>query len=214
MKNKWTSIDFDNEEKLLDSIQDRDRRVLFYPAVGQMKTGEMVDLDISISPDNVFFPMRAMVIGRRTRPRGPANPSGIFLEVIEEDARRFDRLCAFAEGNWKPSKRRTSPRLRSMMPVTYYLDKSYHQGMAMDICSEGMFIQTNGMLPEIGHGIYVRMPTSPLWIPIRLSTRVCWIDPVDSRRGMGLYCFGSRWHLKRLRSMLHRLKSKKRISLR
>ncbi|MBW1810052.1 MAG: PilZ domain-containing protein [Deltaproteobacteria bacterium] len=173
-----------------------------------MKVGNLVDLEIAVGDSNVLFPMKAMVVARRTRPKGTKSPRGVFLEVIESDADRFKRLCAFADGQWKPGTRRTSPRLRADFPVTYYFQKKFFNGRVRDISQEGLFIRTDEPLSEIGQGVYVKLRPSRLWFPINLSARVCWIDEVDTRKGMGLYCFATPRGLKKLSALVYRLRRK------
>jgi hypothetical protein len=205
---RWTLLEYDSGVKLLESIEDREKRVLFYPAVGQMRAGQLVDIEIAVGDMNVLFPMKALVIARRTRPRGTSNPRGVYLEIIEEDSGRFVRLCEFADGSWQPGTRRSSPRLRSELPAKYFYAKQFHDGVILDISVEGLFLRSDGPLPQVGEGLYIRIRTTKLWFPISLSTRVCWIDSVDTRRGMGLYCFGPPRGLKRLAVFATRLRSR------
>jgi len=205
---KWTLLEFESEEKLSKCLEDREKNVLFYPSIGNMKVGNLVDLEIAVGDSNVLFPMKAMVVARRTRPKGTKSPRGVFLEVIESDADRFKRLCAFADGQWKPGTRRTSPRLRADFPVTYYFQKKFFNGRVRDISQEGLFIRTDEPLSEIGQGVYVKLRPSRLWFPINLSARVCWIDEVDTRKGMGLYCFATPRGLKKLSALVYRLRRK------
>ena len=208
MGQKWTLLEFETEQKLSRCLEDRDKSVLFYPSIGNMKVGNLVDLEIAVGDSNVLFPMKAMVVARRTRPKGTKSPRGVFLEIIESDIERFKRLCAFADGDWKPGTRRAYPRLRADFPVSYYFQKKFFKGEVRDISQEGLFIRTDEPLPELGQGVFVKLRPSRLWLPFSLSTRVCWIDEVDTRKGMGLYCFASPHGLKKLSALVNRLRRK------
>lgn len=203
---RWILLEYANEEKLASCLHDRDQFVLFYPAIGQMQTGQLVDIDVVVAGSNVQVPMRAVVVARRTRPRGSKNPRGVFLEVVPEDRGRYQRLCDFADGTWMPGTRRAEPRLRAALRVAYYLPPRFHRGTTLDISARGMFIRTDGPVPTIGNGIYLKLYRSRLWPPIRLSARICWIDEVDTRRGMGVNCFDSSRALQRLASLVRRLR--------
>jgi hypothetical protein len=205
---KWTLLEYGSREMLLKSIEDRENLVLFYPAVGQMQAGHLVDLDIAVGEMNVLFPMRATVIARRTRPRGTSKPRGVYLEVVAEDKMRFKRLCEFADELWEPGVRRSSPRLRTELRASYFIPKSYHQGTIQNICIEGLFLRTDGPLLSVGQGLFVKIKASTLSSWLGLECRVCWIDPVESRRGMGLYCFGPKRALKRLAALAARTRRK------
>jgi hypothetical protein len=206
VEHRWSLLEYESEERLRKCLEDRDKRVLFYPATGRMRVGQLVDIEVSVASSNVGVPMKAMVVARRVRPRGSQSPRGVYLEIIEEDAARFKRLCDLADGVWRPGTRRSAPRLKADIRVSYYLPPDFHAGETVDISERGMFVRTDGTLPKVGQGLYVRMHSSPLWFPISLSTRVCWIDSVDTRRGMGLFCFDSPRALKRLASLIRKLR--------
>jgi len=205
---RWTLLEFSSREMLSKSIEDRESLVLFYPAIGQMRAGQLVDLDIAVGDMNVLFPMRATVIARRTRPRGTSKPRGVYLEVIAKDRERFGRLCEFADGLWEPGVRRSSPRLRTEMRASYFIPDNLHPGTIQNMCVEGLFLRTDGPLLGVGQGLFVKIKPSGLSAWLRLECRVCWIDPVESRQGMGLYCFGPKRGLKRLAALASRTRRK------
>ncbi len=62
MGQKWTLLEFETEQKLSRCLEDRDKSVLFYPSIGNMKVGNLVDLEIAVGDSNVLFPMKAMVV--------------------------------------------------------------------------------------------------------------------------------------------------------
>ena len=66
-------------------------------------------------------------------------------------------------------------------------------------------------MPQVGEGVFIRLYPRRLWFPISLSTRVCWIDEIDTRRGMGLFCFDTPRSLKRLGGLVQRLRKKVKI---
>jgi hypothetical protein len=171
-----------------------------------MQAGQIVDIDVVVANSNVQVPLRAVVIARRTRPKGSRSPRGVFLEIVPEDHGRFERLCDFADGIWEPGTRRAEPRLRAELRVAYYLPPRFHRGTTLDISARGMFVRTEGPLPAIGKGVYIKLYRSSLLPPIRLSARTCWIDEVDARRGMGVNCFDSPRALQRLASFVNRLR--------
>jgi hypothetical protein len=203
---RWTLLEYDSPERLDTCLDDRDRRVLFYPATGHMQVGQLVDVEVAVGDSNVLIPMKAMVVARRTRPQGTRSPRGVYLEVVEEDKERYWRLCDFADGIWRPGTRRVAPRLRAEIPVSYYVPPRFHRGETIDVSAQGLFVRSDEQLPEVGQGVLVRLHTSSLWFPISLSARVCWIDTVDSRRGMGVFCFDSPRALRRLAGLVKRLR--------
>lgn len=206
----WILLEYANQEKLASCLGDRDKSVLFYPAIGQMQAGQIVDVDVVVASTNVQVPMRAVVIARRTRPKGAKSPRGVYLEVIPDDRGRFARLCDFADGAWEPGTRRAEPRIRAELRVAYYVPPRFHPGTTLDISAGGMFVRTDGPLPEIGKGVYLKLYRSVLLPPIRLSARTCWIDRVDTRRGMGVNCFDTPRALRRLSSLVERQRRRNR----
>ncbi len=211
MGRKWVLLEYDTPEKLRRCLEDWERRVLFYPAVKQMQVGKLIDIEIAAGDSNVLFPMRAMVIARRERPQGTRSPRGVYLEIIKEDTDRFGRLCDFADGKWRPGTRRQAPRLRAEMRASYFLPPNFYRCETADVSSQGVFLRTDEVIPQVGEGIFIRLYPRRLWFPISLSARVCWIDKVDTRRGMGLFCFDTPRSLKRLGVLVEKLTNKVKL---
>ena len=211
MGRKWVLLEYDTPEKLRRCLEDRDRRVLFYPAVKHMQVGKLIDVEVTAGDSNVLFPLKAMVIARRERPQGTRSPRGVYLEIIKEDTERFGRLCDFADGRWRPGTRRQAPRFRAEIRASYFLPPNFYWGETADISSQGVFLRTDEVMPQIGEGVFIRLHAWRLWFPIKLSARVCWIDEVDTRRGMGLFCFDTPRSLKRLAGLVKRLRKKVKI---
>jgi hypothetical protein len=208
---KWILLEYDTPEKLRRCLDDRDRRVLFYPAVKQMQVGKLIDLEVTAGDFNVLFPLKAMVIARRERPQGTRSPRGVYLEIIQEDTERFGRLCDFADGRWRPGNRRQAPRLRAEIRASYFLPPKFYWGETSDVSSQGVFLRTDEVMPQVGEGVFIRLYPWRMWFPISLSARVCWIDEVDTRRGMGLFCFDTPRSLRRLGGLVERLRKKVKI---
>ena len=160
---------------------------------------------------NVLFPLKAMVIARRERPQGTRSPRGVYLEIIQEDTERFGRLCDFADGRWRPGTRRQAPRFRAEIRTSYFMPPNFYWGETTDISAQGVFLRTDEVMPQVGEGVFIRLHAWRLWFPIKLSARVCWIDEVDTRRGMGLFCFDTPGSLKRLAGLVQRLKKRVKI---
>ncbi len=211
MSAEWILLSYQDSKMLGQCLDNRAKRILFYPACGKMHAGQMVDIEVSVESANVLIPMKAMVVARRTRSRGVSNPKGVYLEVIKQDAMRYQRLCELADGEWTPSKKRSFPRLRIEIPAHYLLSKHRYRGKTFDISAQGMFIRTNRPLPEIGQRMMLWLKTSRFWFPIRLEVEVRWLDLVDDRRGMGVICLAPKRSLKKLKALEHRLR--KRLQL-
>ncbi len=203
-KPDWLLLDFDCDEFLEQSILDRGRRLIFYPAVGRMQQGQEVDVQITVADSNILFPMKARVIQVRERPGGPDEPRGATLEIIRDDQRRFDRLCAFVDGVWKPTSRRAVPRFPASIKASYRYPKDKFLGETLDISVRGMFLRTEGLLPESNVIIPVKLHPG-LLRSISLECEVRWVDKVEGRRGMGLLCKGPQASLQRLTELVQKI---------
>lgn len=200
----WLLLEFDCDEFLEKSILDRGRRLIFYPAVGRMKLDREVDIQITVAESNILFPMKARVIEVRERPGGPDEPRGATLEIIRDDQRRFDRLCAFVDGVWKPTSRRAVPRFPASIKASYRYPKDKFTGETLDISVRGMFLRTEGLLPDSNIVIPVKLHPS-LLRSIGLDCEVRWVDKVEGRRGMGLLCKGPKSSLPRLTELVRQI---------
>lgn len=203
-KPDWLLLEFDCDEVLEKSILDRGRRQVFYPAVGRMQLGQEVDVQITVADSNILFPMKAKVLHVRERPSGPDEPRGATLEIIPEDQRRFDRLCAFVDGVWKPTSRRAAPRFPAFIKASYRYPKDKFIGETLDISVRGMYLRTEGLLPESNVVIPVKLHPG-LLRTIALECEVRWVDKVEGRRGMGLLCKGPQASLERLTELVRQI---------
>ena len=204
-KPDWVLLEYDSDEILEKSLVDRGSRTIFFPAVGRMRTDEPVDIRIVVGESNVIFPMRASVVEVRERPQGPNLPRGVFLEVIKDDQGRFDRLCAYADGVWRPSARRAHPRYPASYRVSYRYPKDKFPGETLDLSVKGMFVRTEGLLPESGIELQVKLSPGRLRSSIALNCQVRWVDRVEGRRGMGLLCKGPADGLERLAELVSKI---------
>jgi hypothetical protein len=197
-------LEYGDVATLANSLVDRSRRLLFYPAIGRLQLGEMYDADVAVSQLRLQVPVRVLVVGRRTLPQGSRLPRGSYLEVVPEDAARFERLCQVADGSWLPQSGRSHPRVRANLMARYYVPPRFFMGETIDISPDGLFLRVNGPLLEVGKGVLVRLRPSLLAPRIELEARVCWLDTVESRKGMGLYCFGPPRELEKLMELTNK----------
>jgi len=209
-RRSWIVLDFESKDSLRLAIEDRKQRILFYPSIGKFEVGNVIDIEVVVEDTNIHFPMTSTVIASQSRKMGPLSKVGTFLEVVPEDAARFEIMCSYADGRWIPGSRRVSPRLRTEIEASYYLPPDFHSGETIDISPDGIFLRTEGPIQEVGKGVYIRLKPSGLWLPISLSARVCWIE-AGNKRGMGLYCFESKRSLKRLAKLFEKLRKKMKV---
>ncbi|MBN2493374.1 MAG: PilZ domain-containing protein [Deltaproteobacteria bacterium] len=208
-KPDWILLEYSSQELLDHSILDRSERLLFYPSVGRMGAGQSLDIQICVEGSNVLFPMKATVQVVRERPE-PDKPRGVTLEIIPADAKRFERMCAFADGMWKPSARRAAPRYKAEIRASYTLDGKSHSGETADISTRGIFLRTDGPLAEPGSQFPVRLQPSRLRSSIELVAEVRWVDRVEGRQGMGLLLSGPPEQLSRLTELVHEVVKQQR----
>jgi Tfp pilus assembly protein PilZ len=201
----WILAEFPTSDQLDLAIRDREKRLLFYPAIGKMQKLDLVDLQVTVEDSNILFPMTAKVVFVRQRPNGKDKPRGVGLQIIDEDARRFDRLCAFVDGVWQPGVRRAHRRYPADFKAKYYFPSKYQPAKAANLSERGVFLRCDGPLPEVGQGLFVSLQTSRLGRPIELESQVRWIDPVESRRGMGLLCQGPDKSMQKLLSLVKKI---------
>lgn len=206
MAHDWILLNYESPEKLDACLENRDRLILFYPACGKMHAGQIVDIEVFVENCNVLIPMKAMVVARRTKSRGATSLKGVYLEIIKQDAERYQRLCQLATGEWRPSKRRSYPRLRIEIPAYYLHSEHRYRGKTFDICAHGIFIRTNQPLPPVGQRFQLWLHDNRFWLPISLDAEVRWLDLVEDRRGMGIKCIAPKRALKRLSSLEGRLR--------
>jgi hypothetical protein len=210
-RRNWLILDYKSKEELQRSIVDWNRRVIYYPAVVGIEVGSIVDIEIVVGDFNIHFPMTTQVIANRSNPYGHNAPQGLYFEVIAANAERFELLYRYAQGNWRPGSRRSSPRIRTELKVSYYLPPKFYSAETIDISVDGVYLRTDGPMQDIGKGIYIKIKPHGLWRPIPLSARVCWINGEDSRRGMGLYCFDPKKGLRRLAELVEDIQQKNLI---
>jgi len=212
-QDRWVRLEFSNRRQLARCLEQRQRRILFYPAVGRMQLGHHLDVDVAVSELNTSIPLRVLVVGRRARPRRRGAPRGVYLEIVEADAERYQRLCDLADGKWQPGQLRRYPRARTRLAARYYVPERFHSGIVADISLRGMFLRTSGPLLEQGQGVLVRVRAGWLSRALELEARVCWLDEVESRRGMGLDCFGPAGMLPRLQHLAERILRRHTLSV-
>ncbi|RME23749.1 MAG: PilZ domain-containing protein [Deltaproteobacteria bacterium] len=205
MFSDFIRLDYSDKAFLARCLVDREKGLLFYPAVGRIKLGDVMNVDVNVSDLNATIRLKVAVVGRRTKPRGAKAPRGVYLEVLDEDRHRYLRLCQIADGMWTPGRARRHPRLSCNFKASYYVPPSFYPGTVKDISKEGLFIHTDGPLVEPGRGVFVQLHTGTFGKRLKLDARVCWTDRVDSRRGMGLNCFGPAGQLKRMGKLVERL---------
>lgn len=174
-------------EELKRSLKDADRRVLFHPELLDVRVGEIADIQVAFSDSNMLFPMKAQVSARRVAQKGSIFPQGLYYEIIQQDAGRFCKMVSFAYGTWRPRiiRRKRVPLEAS---VSYRFSLHSYRAQTRDISVQGLFVRSDCPLPEKGEQVQLRLKPSWYSWPILLEGRVCWIDPVESRRGMGLKC--------------------------
>jgi hypothetical protein len=199
----WTLAEYPSCEHLDSAIRDRERRLLFYPETGTMQKLDLVNLRVKVEGSEVLFPMTAKVVFVRQQPEGEDKPRGVGFQIIDEDAKRFDRLCAFVDGVWQPGMRRVYRRHPSDLRAKYYFPSRFQPAKAANLSERGVFLRCDGPLPEVGKEMPIKLVTSRLGHSIRLESQVRWIDPVESRRGMGLLCKGPEKSLQELSNLLN-----------
>jgi hypothetical protein len=204
-KPQWILLEYDSGEILEKSLIDRAQRLLLYPAVGPMQQGAEVDIRIALGDSNILFPLRAAVVEVRTRPKGPDQPRGVVLAIAREDQGRFDRLLAFMDGVWRPSGRRESPRYPIELKASYRYPKDKFPAETTDLSVRGAFLRTEGLLPEPGSVIQVKLNPGRLRSSLALAGEVRWLDRVDGRRGMGLLFTGPAEELVRLANLVDKI---------
>jgi len=197
----WLLLEYENREQLDLAVHSRDKRTLFYPAIGPMSENQTVNIQVTIENSNVLFPMAAKVVFVRQRPQGKDKPRGVGLQIVQQDSSRFERLCAYIDGVWQPGIRRAHRRYPVSIRASYYLPPKYHDATVTDISAGGLFLRSDGPLPEIGKGVLVRLHPSRLGRAIELECQVRWLDEVAGRRGAGLMCQGPPKGLARLRDL-------------
>jgi hypothetical protein len=195
---------YGSREDLKRCLQDPERRVLFHPDLHEeVEVGSILDVEVGFDDSAILFPMQALCSGRRLISKGSHFPPGLFFEIIKQDADRYRRLCNFAYDTWRPRIGRKK-RYRTELAVTYRYSFSMHKGKTRDISAQGMFIRSDNPIPSQGEDLIVRL--KPFWYsrPLILDARVCWVDEVESRRGMGLKCSNPDG-LNRLEALVRRL---------
>lgn len=210
---RWVRLEYSDCRQLARCLKQRQRRILFYPAVGRMQLGHHFDVDVAVSQPNTSIPLRVLVVGRRSRPKGAGAPRGVYLEIVEADSGRYQRLCDLADGKWQPGQLRRYPRARTKLAARYYIPKSFHSGVVADISLRGMFLRTQGPLLKRGQGVLVRVRTGWWARVLEVEARVCWLDEIETRRGMGLECFGPPQMLPRLQKLAERIFKKNTLSV-
>ncbi len=203
-KPTWVLLQYGSVELLDKCMTDRHARRLFYPSVGQMQPGQTVDVQITVENSNVTFPMKAMVDRVQERPESD-KPRGVNLQIIEEDKKRFERVCAFVDGMWRPTARRAATRYPAEYKVSYQVAKGWHNGHTIDISTRGMYLRTDGPLAENKQIIKIKLALGRLWSNMELDCEVRWVDTVDGRRGMGLMCTGPQQNLEKLTELIRKL---------
>ena len=210
-KPTWTLLEYASHENLDKAIQDREERKLFFPSVGSMHQGDLVDIQITVEGTNVLFPLKAEVLELRERPESLDKPRGVYLQIIEADRTRFDRLCAFVDRVWAPSARRSAPRLPAEIRASYFYPPRNYPAETIDVSARGMFLRTDGPLEDPGKPVAVRLSPSRLRSTIDLACQVRWTDQVENRRGMGLLCLGPPESMQRLTVLVNEILRRSRI---
>lgn len=202
---EWILLEYQDDEGMNRSLKDRSRRLVFYPAVGSMEAGQVLDVQFTVEGSNVLFPMQTIVREVTERPHGPDFPRGVLMEVIEADEDRFLRMCAFVDGVWRPTARRTHPRYPALYQAKYKILNQFVSAETYDVSRAGLYLRTNGPLPEPMKPITVRVSPARLRASIELQAQVRWVDSVESRRGMGLLCTGSSTALEKLGALVDKI---------
>jgi hypothetical protein len=178
--------------------------VLFHPDLHQeVEVGSILDVEVALEDSSILFPMQAMCSGRRLISKGTVFPPGLFYEIIQQDADRYRRLCNFAYDTWRPRVGRQK-RYRAELSVSYRHSFSMHKGVTRDISAQGMFIRSDNPIPEQGEYLVVKLKPSWYSRALILDAQVCWVDDVQTRRGMGLRCSNPDG-LNRLETLVRRL---------
>jgi len=198
-------LTYQSREELKRCLQDPVRRVLFHPDLLDVQVGEIADIEIGFKDSDIRFPMLAMVSARRVAQKGSVFPQGLYYEISQKDSQRYRRLHSFAYDTWRPRIGRQK-RYRVVLTVSYRYSYSTHRARTRDISAQGLFVRSDHPLPEEGQDVLVRLRPSWFSWPVNLEARVCWLDQVDSRRGMGLSCSNTDG-LKRLAALAKKLQN-------